>query len=105
MNGVFFLARSFMKSTCFLFLAATLCSAQALAAPPEKVAICHFSVDSGTWSAISIAAPAVDAHLRNHDDAILVAGVGGTTSQTGTALDANCVPVVVAPASAHERIF
>lgn len=60
------------------------------AAPPpqkaEKVNVCHWSEDEGSWNKLSIGAPALAAHLRNHDDAV----PGGTTSQTSTQLDDDC---------------
>jgi hypothetical protein len=55
----------------------------------EKVDICHFQPGQGSWKLLSVGQPAADAHFKNHDDAI----PGGTTSQTGTLLDANCQPV------------
>jgi hypothetical protein len=57
--------------------------------PKDKVDICHFAEETGTWKLISVGAPATRAHLENHNDAI----PGGTTSKTGTALDAECKEV------------
>jgi hypothetical protein len=57
----------------------------------DKVDICHFQPEQGSWKLLSVGQPAAEAHLRNHDDAL----PGGTTSQTGTVLDAECVEVVV----------
>jgi hypothetical protein len=55
----------------------------------EKVEICHFQRGQGSWKLLSVGQSAVDAHLKNHDDAI----PGGTTSQTGTMLDEDCTVV------------
>jgi hypothetical protein len=57
----------------------------------ENVEICHFQPGKGSWKLLSVGQSAVDAHLRNHDDAL----PGGTTSQTGTRLNADCVEVTV----------
>ena len=57
----------------------------------EKGEICHFQPGQGSWKLLSVGQSAVNAHLKNHDDAI----PGGTTSQTGTMLDADCVEVTV----------
>jgi hypothetical protein len=62
------------------------------AAPPPKVEVCHFQEETGTWKRLSIGAPALRAHLRNHDDAL----PGGVTVQSDTPLDADCA-VVPAP--------
>ena len=77
--------------TAFLtFLSMAALSSNTAFARQTKVSICHFSEDDNTWHLISIAEPAVDAHLRNHNDAL----VGGITSKTATQLDANCQPVI-----------
>lgn len=55
-----------------------------------KVDLCHFDETAGRWVMISVAEPAVRAHLTNHDDA----KPGGTTSVTHTMLDENCEPVL-----------
>jgi hypothetical protein len=55
----------------------------------DKVEICHFQPGQGSWKLLSVGQSAADAHLTNHDDAL----PGGTTSQTGTRLDATCQPV------------
>lgn len=86
-----------MKCTLSLLFVGGLWSAQVLAAAPERVTICHFDEETATWTPITIAETALEAHLATHDDALLAAGVGGTTSLTATALDANCVPVAVEP--------
>jgi hypothetical protein len=57
----------------------------------EKVDICHFQPENGSWKLLSVGQSSVDAHFKNHDDAI----PGGTTSQTGTPLDADCNEVTV----------
>jgi hypothetical protein len=54
----------------------------------DKVDICHFQPGQGSWNLLSVDQSAADAHLKNHDDAL----PGGTTSQTGTLLDADCQP-------------
>jgi hypothetical protein len=54
-----------------------------------KVDICHFQEKNDSWKLLSVGVPAVGAHLENHDDAV----PGETTSQTGTVLDADCIPV------------
>ena len=56
----------------------------------DKVAVCHYQPDNAAWKLISVGGTASDAHLQNHDDAL----PGGVTGITGTALDANCEPVL-----------
>jgi hypothetical protein len=56
-----------------------------------KVDICHFQPDEGTWKRLSVGGNASASHLEKHDDAL----PGGTTTRTGTALDAECVKVTV----------
>ena len=55
----------------------------------DAVDICHFQEESDSWKILSVGQPAIRAHLENHDDA----KPGGTTTHTGTLLDANCIPV------------
>ena len=55
----------------------------------DKVDICHFQSGKGSWKLLSVGQPSAVAHLEHHDDAI----PGGTTAQTGTVLDAECVEV------------
>jgi len=55
----------------------------------NKVDICHFKENKGIWQLTTVNAKAVDDHLEDHDDAL----PGGTTSQTSTVLDADCVEV------------
>lgn len=54
----------------------------------DSTEICHFQPDQGRWKRLSVGTAAGAAHLGNHDDAV----PGGTTSQTGTALDDRCQP-------------
>src|SRR5262249_44783907 len=53
-----------------------------------KVDICHFDVDAGSWTKISIGSPAVAAHLAHHDDCVLspdcTSPQGPGTALTGT---------------------
>jgi hypothetical protein len=58
---------------------------------PELVNICHRPDNLSGWEQISIDAAAVDAHLRNHDDA----APGGVTTESGTSLGADCEPVPI----------
>ena len=55
--------------------------------------ICHFQPGNGTWKKLRVGENAATAHLQNHDDA----PPGGTTTQTGTELDEECVEEVVCP--------
>jgi hypothetical protein len=54
----------------------------------DKVDICHYEENKG-WKLLSVGQPAAGAHLEQHDDAL----PGGTTSQTGTVLDKECVEI------------
>lgn len=58
-----------------------------------RVDICHFQRAKGSWKLKSQGQRAAATHLENHDDAL----PGGTTSQTGTDLNANCDEVVPCP--------
>lgn len=78
--------RTILAATSSIFL-----MAQVFAAPKPKVSICHFDEEEGTWVAISISENGARAHLRNHDDG----APGATAAQSGTQLDAACVPVAV----------
>jgi hypothetical protein len=60
-----------------------------VSAGTNTVDICHFQEETDSWKLLSLPQPVVAAHLENHDDAL----PGGTTSQTGTLLDANCQPM------------
>jgi hypothetical protein len=51
----------------------------------QKTAICHFDETAGRWTLISAPASALQAHLRQHDDAL----PGGTTPG-GVVLGAGC---------------
>jgi hypothetical protein len=55
------------------------------------VDVCHLDKTSGVWKKVSVADPAVDSHMKNHDDAL----AGGVTSLSATQLDAECQPVQV----------
>ena len=74
-----------MKRIIFALLF-VLMSAPLLAAPEDKVDICHFDADGGFWELINISENALETHLANHDDAF----PEQTTGVTGTYLDANC---------------
>ena len=63
-----------------------------------KTDICHFQPGKGTWKLLSVGSPALDSHLENHDDAL----PGGTTTQTDTVLDEECV-VVTCPCEGLEN--
>lgn len=75
------------------FLAVSLLSVNAVAAPKAKVNVCHFSSDEGSFRLINIAQPAVQAHI-NHGD--VVAPAAGATVQAQLSngviitLDAGC---------------
>ena len=60
-----------------------------VSAENNRVDICHFQEESGSWKLLSVGQPAAGAHLEQHDDAL----PGGTTSQTGTVMDADCEEV------------
>ena len=68
-----------------------LMSAPLLAAPEDKVDICHFDYEGGYWTLITISGNAVESHLTNHDDGF----PDTTTSSTGTYLDVNCEEVTL----------
>ena len=57
----------------------------------NKMDICHYQEENDGWKLLSVGQPAAGAHLEHHDDAL----PGGTTSQTGTVLDADCEVVEV----------
>ena len=62
-----------------------------VAAGNNKVDICHFQEENDSWKLLSLPQSSAAAHLEHHDDAI----PGGTTAQSGTDLDAECVKVAV----------
>lgn len=68
-----------------------LVSLDSVSARNNKVNICHYQEGNDSWKLISVGQPAAGAHLQNHDDAL----PGGTTSKTGTMLDADCEEVTV----------
>src|SRR5918997_1400204 len=72
-------------------LALGLTSLGTVSAKNNKVDICHYQEETDSWKLISVGQSAASAHLEHHNDAIL----GGTTSQTGTVLDADCVEEAV----------
>ena len=55
----------------------------------SHLSICHYQPDNNGWKQLTIGSPAVAKHLTNHDDAL----PGGTTTQSGLQLDADCAPV------------
>ena len=65
-------------------------ASSAMAEPRDKVLICHYDDEYDYWKLLNINGNAVASHLAKHDDAL----PGGTTTQSGTALDAYCEPVV-----------
>jgi hypothetical protein len=60
--------------------------ASAAVAQKGKVDICHYQPETNSWKLLSVGSSAEGSHLGNHDDAT----PGGTTSQTGTQLTADC---------------
>jgi hypothetical protein len=72
-----------------LFFLTALPASGGFAHARPKTDVCHFDKDSGTWTLISIGDPAVNAHLRNHDDAL----PDGVTTHSHTNLDDRCQPV------------
>lgn len=55
----------------------------------SRVELCHYQPDEGVWKKVSVGGNAAPMHLQNHDDAL----PGGITSDTGTQLSDDCVPV------------
>ena len=86
--------RNTMKRTSSLLIVSIvgllISAGQSWAAPREKVGICHYQEDQGTWKLITVGEPAAMSHTAKHDDAV----PGGETSITGTTLDYNCEPTM-----------
>ena len=81
-------SRYFILLLVAVFSLSMFVSSSAMAEPREKVLICHYDEDYGYWTLIDISGNAVEKHFANHDDGL----PGGTTSQTGTALNEYCDP-------------
>jgi hypothetical protein len=82
-----------MRKTVLVATSCVFLVAQAFAAPPPKVSICHFDEEEAAWVSITISEQGAAAHMRNHDDAL----PGAATAVSGTALDADCAAGAVAP--------
>ena len=61
----------------------------------DKVAVCHYDDEAGTYERIEVGAPALDAHLRNHPDGV----PGGEVPEADapSTFDDDCAVVPDAP--------
>lgn len=75
-----------MKKLVLLTGLALIGVGQSFAAPPTKIAICHFDEEAGAWVKIAIPERAAQNHISKHDDAL----PEGASAETNTALDADC---------------
>jgi|GEM_PF-3785189 len=75
-----------MRKNFSLLIPGLFLMTQAFADPKPKASLCHFDDEEGAWVAIQISENALQAHMKNHDDA----APGGATAQSGTQLDAAC---------------